>query len=482
VSGEAFEHAVALLLNALGFQVISPDPYRVKIGGQVVGDLDVVCRHKETGTIIGVQCKDWSSPPGAEQLDHFAATLERVKLRHGIFITRGPVAETLYTLARDYKRKGLNIAIIDGDTYDKLRRLVHEGNRAEAIALLEEYLNLSSNTSQLAEITDSLPKKVERVIPPFVWNEISPPYLKAPYPFKRTRAILELRPYLVIHYYIYDELRSPRTGELLDSVEEEDHIIYDAYTGKEVKRDDVIYRNLKEFSSEVVDEYLFECDTYDVKVPEIAINKSAFIQKAKIEVSRNLFLEGEYELSSGEIKRIVRQIKPEKIKILKSEIIRLPIWHMMYETHGPFNYERQYLGTDGTVIKDEMALCLICKSKPTSYLCKACGIAICENHAIQCSVCEEYFCLNEAVLCVECGRGFCMDHAPPYRCKVCNEVLCNDDYKVCVVCGQPVCSQHSVRCEVCGNIVCRDHALKKKKYLIKTIYFCSQECMSAYGH
>jgi len=485
VSGEAFEHAVALLLNALGFQVISPEPYRVKVGEVVVGDLDIVCRHKETGNIIGVQCKDWSCSPGAEQLDHFAATLERIKLKHGIFIVRGPAAKTLYTLAQEYRRKGLNIAIIDGNTYEKLRRFVHEGNRAEAMAFLEQCLNLSNIPGQSAEVIESLPKgpkKVEKVIVPLIWNEMSPPYLKAPYLFKRVKAVLELRPYLIIQYHVYDELRRPKTGELLDYIMKEDYIIYDAYTGKEIKSKSIIYENLKKFSTEMVEEYSFKCDTYDIKIPEIKINKSAYIQKAKIEISRNLFLEGEYELSSGEVKRIVRQVRPGNIRILKSEIIRYPIWHMTYETYGPFNYERDYLGTDGTVIKDEMALCLICGSRPTSYLCKACGIAICENHAVRCSVCGEYFCLNESTLCVDCGKGFCISHAPPYKCRICGGTICDDDYKTCVVCGQPVCSQHSVKCENCGRIVCKDHALKKRKYLIKTIYFCSQECMNAYEH
>ncbi|RLG19138.1 hypothetical protein DRN63_00225 [Nanoarchaeota archaeon] len=334
---------------------------------------------------------------------------------------------------------------------------------------------------------------VEDIVVPLVWVEDRPWYLREPYRFKRIEATLRLYPYLVVHYYVHDEMRLQGTGELLDSVTDEGYIVYDCYTGRRVG-DKRLREALSNLSLEAVREFTFDCKSYRVEAVEPRISKSVLLQKAKLEIANRLTLKAKHKLSTGEVKTYSRRVRPEKVRIVRARLIKLPIWRVTYWTRGSFTYERIYLGTDGTVLKDDMEKCLFCKSsassfppfsliskpKQTNYLCEACGAAICRDHAIRCSVCGKYFCPKHSIRCIECGEGFCINHAPQYICRVCGGVLCQNDYRICAVCGQAVCPRDSVACENCGRIVCKDHAIRGRKHLFKKIYFCSQRCKEEY--
>jgi len=83
--GESFERAVAYLLTFGGF-VVKEQPHPVRVGGQTIGDLDVLAVDpKSGGTLVAVTCKEWrDAEPHAKDFHHFLSLMEIESIRHGI--------------------------------------------------------------------------------------------------------------------------------------------------------------------------------------------------------------------------------------------------------------------------------------------------------------------------------------------------------------------------------------------------------------
>jgi len=140
-SGESFEDAIAFLLSIAGFRVLEHRKL-VKVGDDVVGDIDVLAYDPLTNTHIAVECKDQQQPASAEQFNDFMKMLDIEGIRHGIFVARRDLAKTVTSLAGLERSKGYNLLLVDESYYDALRRANVEGNRKKIEDDLREALRL----------------------------------------------------------------------------------------------------------------------------------------------------------------------------------------------------------------------------------------------------------------------------------------------------------------------------------------------------
>lgn len=140
-SGESFEDAIAFLLSIAGFRILEHRK-PVKVGDDIVGDIDVLAYDPLTNTHIAVECKDQQQPASAEQFNDFVKMSDIEGTRHGIFVARRDIAKTVTSLATLERSKGYNLLLIDGSYYDALRRANLEGNRKKIEDDLREALRL----------------------------------------------------------------------------------------------------------------------------------------------------------------------------------------------------------------------------------------------------------------------------------------------------------------------------------------------------
>ncbi|MFN7976047.1 MAG: hypothetical protein U0166_27555 [Acidobacteriota bacterium] len=123
--------------------------------------------------------------------------------------------------------------------------------------------------------------------------------------------------------------------------------------------------------------------------------------------------------------------------------------------------------------------------------CAACGVAVCEEHAVRCGTCVTALCDGCAGRCLLCGARTCGDHAPR-SCRVCGRlscapclrscgacpegvVVCRDDAVACGVCGQAACPEHAVSC-ACGLVVCRQDVVVDAVSQIRYCGRCAIAC------
>ena len=140
-SGESFEDAIAFLLSIAGFRILEHRKL-VKVGDDVVGDIDVLAYDPLTNAHIAVECKDQQQPASAEQFNDFMKMLDIEGIRHGIFAARRDLAKTVTSLATVERSKGYNLLLVDGTYYDALRKANVEGDRKKIEDDLRDALRL----------------------------------------------------------------------------------------------------------------------------------------------------------------------------------------------------------------------------------------------------------------------------------------------------------------------------------------------------
>jgi hypothetical protein len=163
------------------------------------------------------------------------------------------------------------------------------------------------------------------------------------------------------------------------------------------------------------------------------------------------------------------------------QVVNVPIWRVIYQPgqKGAYKYVREFLATDGTVLMDEMAKCMLCNA-PTIAICDSCGLTACENHINSCRTCGQFFCNNDSTNCVNCKSSFCKPHAIGQACVTCSGFVCSTDDVRCVACNGTICKEHTETCAECQRNVCEEHAVEARYFGAKKT-FCSEPCHSKYG-
>jgi hypothetical protein len=451
-----------------------------------VGDIDILAVDPKSDIRIGVTCKNWETNPESKDFNHFVSMLELEDLTHGV-IAWVHVPSSVYPLREKAAKKGYQFAIIDKTKYEELHHWMLTGQRGNIETFFRSELNLQSTKTPTLGQELTLRKKTSRGrtidctnLLPLEQGLDPPKYIRNAY-FEPTEANLSVRPFLLAKFYVQKDAKIPRTGETQQSINREVSMLVDAINGKYANENSPLFHLVTTRWTDAIKHYAIEEEGFVADIQEPKINKQEMTHKMRIDLARSIEpMEVTWTEYRGEEKigrsKIV-EVTPSDIRELSSVIVNVPLWEVTYKLVA-YNYHRSFFATDGSVMKDEMAECMICK-EPTVAVCKSCGSVVCEDHTRTCKTCEELFCDNDAIQCANCKSMFCKPHAKGERCVTCEAFVCAADDARCVACKKTVCSEHTISCIQCGKTVCKDHQVEVRYMAVKN-RFCSDPCHSKY--
>lgn len=487
-AGESFERNIAYILVKGGFYVDPDQPHQVKLDGRVVGDIDILATDPKSETKIGVTCKNWETNPESRDFNHFLSMLEIENITHGV-LAWIHVPSSVYPLKDNASSKGYRFAIIDRPRYEELHHFMLTGQQEKIESFFREELSLrASGTPTLGQEielqrTPVSPRRsidVTNLLP--IQHQPDPPaYIRNGY-FKPSKAKLVIHPFLTVLFYVQKDAKIPRTGEVQQSIDREILRVADGVTGHYLGKDDSTAHLLVSHYRDALKKQTIDEEDFTVEVHEARLNVQEMVYKMRVDLARSIQpLEITWTERRGdeEFERSKSiPVTPSDIReIHKPVIVNVPIWHILYKL-GDHNYVREFLATDGTVIKDEMAKCMSCDG-PTVAVCKTCGTLACEDHINTCKACGELFCQNHSTQCVNCGSLFCKQHAVGQPCLSCGRFVCSADDTRCSKCNRTICKEHTIECVQCKKPICKDDQVQVRYVGVKK-RFCSETCHTSY--
>jgi hypothetical protein len=124
--GQSFERAISYILTFAGF-IVREQPHPVKLGSEIVGDIDIIAFDPKSNTTIAVTCKEWrDQAPQAKDFNHFLNLMDIENLKHGI-VAWTNIPSSVYALAQNAEKRGYRISLIDSESYEKLHEFILSG-------------------------------------------------------------------------------------------------------------------------------------------------------------------------------------------------------------------------------------------------------------------------------------------------------------------------------------------------------------------
>lgn len=472
-----------------GFYVDPDQPHQVKLDGKVVGDIDILAVDPKSDLRIGVTCKNWETNPESKDFNHFLSMLEIENITHGV-LAWIHVPSSVYPLKENATRKGYRFSIIDKSRYEELHHFMLTGQRDKIESFFRAELALQvSKTPTLGQEIElqGAPESSRRSVEvanllPINQQPDPPAYVRNGY-FKPSESKLIVHPYLTSLFYVQKDAKIPRTGEIQESINQEILRVSDGITGHYLpSEDDPILNLLISHYRDALKKHTVEEEGFTVEVHDPKLSVQEMVYKMRVDLARSIEpMEVTWTVRRGdeeyEESKLIPVTPSDIREIHKPAIVNVPIWHLRYKL-GPYNYVREFLATDGTVLKDEMAKCALCE-EPTVAVCKDCGIVACEDHINTCKVCSELFCQDHSTQCVNCESLFCKQHAVGQSCLTCGGFVCSADDVRCSTCHRTICEEHRIECVQCKRSTCKEHQVEGRYVGVKR-RFCSENCHTKY--
>jgi hypothetical protein len=477
-----------MMTNA-GFYIDPDQPHQVKLDGKVVGDIDILAVDPKSEIRIGVTCKNWETNPESKDFNHFISMLEFENITHGV-LAWIHVPSSVYPLKENAIRKGYRFSIIDKARYEELHHFMLTGQRDKIESFFRVELALEASKTptlgqeirlQGAPVSSRRSIDVANFLP--IRQQPDPPaYIRNGY-FKPSESMLIVHPFLVTIFYVQKDAKVPRTGEIQQSINREILRVIDGVTGNyPPSEDDPVLHLLASEYRDALKKHTIEEDGFTAEVHDPKLNVQEMVYKMRVDLARSIEpMEVTWTVRRGdeeyeESKSI--PVTPSDIReIHKPVMVNVPIWHLRYKL-GPYSYVREFLATDGAILKDEMAKCALCE-EPTEAVCKDCGILACKDHINTCKACGELFCQNHLTQCVNCKSLFCKQHAIGQPCLTCGGFVCSTDDVRCSTCKKTLCEEHTIQCVQCKKPICEDHQVAARYVGVKK-RFCSEDCHTKY--
>jgi len=467
---------------------VKEQPHPVRMGGQTVGDLDVLAVDpKSGGTLIAVTCKEWrDAEPHAKDFNHFLSLMEIEGIKHGI-VAWTSIPSSVYPLAQNAENRGYRVLLLSREGYDELHNYMLGGQGERIGERIRQGLRLvASSTLTLGEEIALRRTPIQRrslklsnVLPRSCGPD-PPNYIRNAY-FQPESAQLVLRPYLLGIFHVHKEIRVPRTHELLDEIDTDIDFVYDAVTGKSVSPEDHAFEVVRNYYGDALKQDVIEEEGFTIQSHDPKINRQAMLYKMRIDGARSFGTQTRtYTVDTEEgteEREVPVTVTSNDLREVMNDMIVVPMWHVEYKVKDR-TYLREFFATDGFAMRDDMALCIVCGDK-TIAVCTRCGSTICSSHTVGCRTCGDLFCNSDSVRCVKCESSYCRTHAVGSQCVTCGSFMDSPCVLHCVTCNAAVCPDHAVTCARCGKVVCPSHMVKARYMLVKK-QFCGDSCHEAY--
>ena len=463
-------------------------PHPVRVGGQTIGDLDVLAVDpKSGGTLVAVTCKEWrDAEPHAKDFHHFLSLMEIESIRHGI-VAWTNIPSSVYPLAQNAEKRGYHILLLSREGCNELDNYTRSGQVERIGERIRQGLGLVASSAVTLGEEIALRKapvqrrsvRLSNVLPRNCGPD-PPNYIRNAY-FQPESAQLVVRPYLLGIFHVHKEIRVPRTRELLDEIDTDIDFVYDAVTGKSVSSEDHTFGVVRNYYGDALKQDVIEEEGFAVQSYEPKINRQAMLYKMRIDGARSFASQTRtYSVDTEEgteERELPVTVASNDLREVMNDIIAVPMWRLEYRVKDR-TYLREFFATDGFVVRDDMATCIIC-GEGTTAICPRCGSTICSSHTIQCRICGDLFCDSDSVRCVKCESSYCKAHAVGTYCVTCGCFMDSPCALYCVACNASICPNHAVPCARCGKVVCPSHVVEARYMLVKK-QFCGESCHNVY--
>jgi len=471
---------------------VKEQPHPVRVGGQTVGDLDVLAVDpKSGGTLVAVTCKEWrDAEPHAKDFHHFLSLMEIEGIKYGI-VAWTNIPSSVYPLAQNAEKRGCRILLLSREGCNELHNYILSGQGDRIGDRLRQGLGLvTSSAPTIGEemLLRRAPPTLRRSVKcfnllPLHYRPDPPSYVRNPY-FSPETVRLLVQPFLLSVFHAHKEARVPRTGELIGEIDEEVSMVCDATTGKSIAQNDPVFQVVRNHYGEAYKHHTIDEEDFTVEVADPKIDRQGMTYRMRVDAVRLVqpitatytVLNRQTEEEEEHEMRVVAT--PSDLRELFSDIIQVPIWHVVYHLKEK-SYVREFFATNGSSIRDDMRYCLLCKEKETVAVCTKCGSTICAEHMLRCKTCGELFCANDSLKCVKCLSSYCKDHATGSFCVTCGTFMDTPCTVHCSVCNGPLCPAHVISCVNCGKHVCPKHLVEARYMLVKK-QFCGDSCHKTY--
>jgi len=470
--GKKLEECVEKILAAKGYETERRKKIEGKSGS--LHEIDVVA--KRSGIIWAVECKNWRSPVGIEQVEKFWATLQDLGSKwNGIFVSFTGFTEPAEKYSDQYN--------IDRWDQDKLK---------------EDWLAVSVGRAGYATLGETI--TVKNALPlNFDFSQVSKIDFQNKEKMSAT-GMLSYHPYFVVTYSYSARFKDPTKtthtfkdagnvfvdgldGVVLNppptkgirTVKRTLKMIVSKETREENRRNKKLINELQ--GSIQIREYNIKGgQSYKVRVLKTVVSPRS-VAKSAIEyiIEKNTEtvrytpkpLEDEYIFAA---KSVTHVPKRRNINIKNITLVYVPRWDLNFEAFTK-TYSREILAFSGTVLEDTLQHCPrhtgLFKKKNVA-ICEVCGQALCDKHVSQCPTCGKWLCEECGTACENCQRLFCNEHIS-LKCEICGQPLCIDCKVICPICGRVYGRKHAVTCDNCGKEVCPECATTSGILRKKTI-------------
>jgi hypothetical protein len=247
---------MAYIMDRAGF-IVQEQPHRVRVGGEDVGDFDVLAVDPKSNTQIAVTCKEWKEqPPQTKDFDHFLSLMDHEGIKHGI-VAWTYVPKSVYALIPSAEKKGYRIAVLDIGQYEKLHIMMldRQGDRIEEFFRNQLALvpTTKATVGQEIAIRREPATKKNRVdcvnFLPMNYGPDPPNYVRNAY-FRPSESLLEVTPFLLGRFHAYKEARF--RGELQGEINEEVVSVCDAINGRYVEVESPVYHLVRNHYAEAL--------------------------------------------------------------------------------------------------------------------------------------------------------------------------------------------------------------------------------------
>jgi len=292
-SGESFERVIAYIMKEAGF-VIREQPHDVRVGGETVGDFDILAIDPKSEITVAVSCKEWKDQqPHSKEFNHLKELMDIENITHGV-VAWTHIPTSVYPLMKIAEDKGYRFVVLDLNRYEELHNHMLAGEKERIEEFFRSGLGLvPAKTPTLGQeiALRRIPTHPSRTLHcrnllPMEYRLDPPSYLKNAY-FKPHEARLLVVPYLHVILDIHREKRIPGTGELAGSLDAEVTSIYHGVSGKLIRQEDPVFQVIREHFTEAKSEEIIE-DDFIAEVCDTSINKQDMIWRAKVDAAREI--------------------------------------------------------------------------------------------------------------------------------------------------------------------------------------------------
>jgi len=451
--GNKLEEVVEIILRKQGYETERRKRLRGKSG--TLSEIDVVAN--KSGSLLAVECKNYSTPVGIEKIRDFSQKLMDLGFQ-GLFVAYNGFTQGASTFAQSQ-----SIETWDHDELSEklLMTSVGRAGKKGELSTIENALSLNIDFDQASRL-DLVNKDNVKI----------------------ANADLIFHPYFAFEYLYKVRVRDP--SDKVHKLEAEDTIFVDGIDGrilnpkpsegmglvkkafrlavsKEARADNSRINALLDelYENDTVSQYTLSVqDNYAVNDIDPIISISQAVDIAYDYIIDMNTEDIPYSTDDGEELEMTYIPKRRDIMILTREKVSVPRWSINFESFGR-NYSREILACSGKVLEDTLIHCpkhfrlggII--SKKSFAVCEICGMNLCKDHAKQCPKCEKWICEDHGTECSSCENRYCKDHINNI-CPICELPICSACMVNCPICRKNYGKDHTLVCDKCGKKACPD--------------------------